>query len=519
MTKASVVAAHVAGALGVPVETLAPEVAPSAELRYLALAALIESPLNPRRHFDATKLRELTDSIAKVGVLTPLVVRPSPGNRFEIGAGHRRFRAAKEAGLATVPCRVLSLDDTAFLELLVTENGQRADVHPLEEADGYRSLMERAGYDVARIAERVGRSIPYVYDRLKLLQLTPAAKKLFLAGAFTAGHAVVLARLSPADQGRAIGSDRSGNGRIGGLFVQDFGENDLALGNGDRAQKPVSVREFAKWIDDQVRFDRQAPDPMLFPETAQAVQAATEQKAKIIAITHDHMVPPEAKDEKDRTYSAVSWKRADGKETREQFSGRKMKSKTCDRSVIGVVVVGHGRGEAFAVCVDKKCAVHWPVAKKTPHPGGLAGPEDRDSGDGRADRDRWQAEEAKREAGRQRWEKAIPAVVEALIEKLPGVSAAPGGPLADILIEEALNEAKPPKNAPPIGTTAEDLVRHLAFLAIEDNIGWMGAERATKLLKPLGVGVKNIMDAAAPIKPEPAKPAPKPAAKAKGKKR
>jgi ParB/RepB/Spo0J family partition protein len=167
----------------------------------LKLAQLHESPLNPRRHFDPAKLQELTESVRQHGVRTPLLVRPN-GDGYEIGAGHRRFRAAAAAGLVEVPAVIRPMTDVEFLELLNFENLEREDIHPLEEADGFRTLMAQAGYDVARIAERIGKSTKYVYDRVKLLALIPAAQQLFRDGAITAGHAILLARLKPADQAR-----------------------------------------------------------------------------------------------------------------------------------------------------------------------------------------------------------------------------------------------------------------------------------------------------------------------------
>jgi len=152
---------------------------------HLELDQLHESPWNPRKTFDPAALQELADSLATVGVLSPLLVRPNAAG-YEIAAGHRRYRAAKLAGLREVPAIVRDMDDPMFLEILVLENNQRADVHPLEEAAGYQELLNRAGYDVARIAERVGKSVKYVYDRMKLLSLTKPAQSLFFDDKITA---------------------------------------------------------------------------------------------------------------------------------------------------------------------------------------------------------------------------------------------------------------------------------------------------------------------------------------------
>lgn len=175
----------------------------TAAFQLIEIGRVHESSLNHRKIFDPSKLDELAQSIRAKGVLTPLLVRPN-AKGVEIAAGHRRYRAAKLAGVTELPCVVREMSDSDFLEVLVIENDQREDVHPLEEAEGYRSLMTKASYSVEKIAERVGRSEKYVYDRVKLLQLTKPAQKLFLDGKITAGHAILLARLKPKDQERAI---------------------------------------------------------------------------------------------------------------------------------------------------------------------------------------------------------------------------------------------------------------------------------------------------------------------------
>lgn len=169
----------------------------------IPLTRLHESPLNPRKYFDPVKLAELTESVKAKGIITPLIVRPNASG-FEIGAGHRRYKAATAAGLADAPCIVRPMDDAAFIEVLVIENEQRHDLGPLEEAEGYRLLMTKAGYTVDKIAERVGMSVKYVYDRVKLLQLIPEAQQLVRDEKITAGHAILLARLKPEQQKKAI---------------------------------------------------------------------------------------------------------------------------------------------------------------------------------------------------------------------------------------------------------------------------------------------------------------------------
>lgn len=308
-------------------------------MRNILLTEIELSKTNPRRRRDEKADAELVESVRRHGVLQPVLVRAgSNGTPWELVAGSRRFHAAQAAGLAEIPAIEKQLSDVEALEVQVIENLQRADVHPLEEAEGYRQLSAKPGYDVATVAERVGRSVKYVYDRMKLLALTKEAKKLFLDDEIAAGHAILLARLKPSEQLRAIG-DRDG------LFQDEQTLLDPEItGRQEGTRKARSVRELQSWIDRNVRFDAREPDPMLFPETAEEIAQAK----KFVPITFSNFIPPEAREGK--TFGPRSWKRADGQRG----------SKTCELSTTGVVMVGPHRGEAFAVCVAKeKCSVHW----------------------------------------------------------------------------------------------------------------------------------------------------------------
>lgn len=183
------------------------------EFRYLETAGLRPSPLNPRKRFDEKFLRELSESIAREGVIEPLVVRAMAAEKaggvsvpahHEIICGEQRWRAAKLAKQETVPCIVRELDDKSALELMVIENQQRRDVSALEEAEGYRHLMEIAGYDVKAMAEKIGKSESYVYQRLKLNELCDEGKNYLDQGIITAGHAILIARLNARDQQKCL---------------------------------------------------------------------------------------------------------------------------------------------------------------------------------------------------------------------------------------------------------------------------------------------------------------------------
>ncbi|WP_297388486.1 ParB/RepB/Spo0J family partition protein [Acidiferrobacter sp.] len=168
-------------------------------LQTLSLTTLRESELNPRRHFPEASLAELADNIRQVGVLTPLLVRPIQ-HGYEIAGGHRRYRAAKRAGFTEVPCLVRDLTDAEFLEIVTLDNLHREDVHPLDEAQGYAVLLAHNELEIEDLAAKVGKSVSYIYQRLKLRDLTPEAQRAFLADEITAGHAILLARLAAPEQ-------------------------------------------------------------------------------------------------------------------------------------------------------------------------------------------------------------------------------------------------------------------------------------------------------------------------------
>jgi ParB/RepB/Spo0J family partition protein len=177
-----------------------PAPAGPARFEQIALERIDENPRNPRKYFDTVKLHELADSIREHGVVEPILVRPK-GDRFEIVFGARRFRASKLAEQTTIPAIVRTMEDVDALETTVIENLQRADVHPLEEAEGYEQLLEQKDrkYTVDDLAAKVGKSKAYVYARLKLLALCKEARAAFYEGKLTASTALLVARIPGAE--------------------------------------------------------------------------------------------------------------------------------------------------------------------------------------------------------------------------------------------------------------------------------------------------------------------------------
>jgi ParB family chromosome partitioning protein len=156
------------------------------------VAAISPNPHQPRVTFEPGALDELRASIAEFGVLVPILVRKLDGDKYELIAGERRWRAATAAGLATVPAIVRAADDRESLEVAIVENLQRENLDPLEEAMGFAHLMEAHDFTQEQVAQRVGRSRPAVANALRLLTLSDPIKALVRDGKLTAGGARAL---------------------------------------------------------------------------------------------------------------------------------------------------------------------------------------------------------------------------------------------------------------------------------------------------------------------------------------
>lgn len=146
----------------------------------------------PREYFDEGALQDLADSIAQYGLIQPITTRRLPSGYYQIIAGERRWRAARMAGLSEVPVRVIEADDRRTAELALVENLQREDLNPIEEAKGYKTLIEDYGLTQEEAAKSVGRSRPAVTNAMRLLSLSPAVLKMVEQGQLSAGHARAL---------------------------------------------------------------------------------------------------------------------------------------------------------------------------------------------------------------------------------------------------------------------------------------------------------------------------------------
>ncbi|MFO1107313.1 MAG: ParB/RepB/Spo0J family partition protein [Amaricoccus sp.] len=172
----------------------APRVGAPSPGRPIPIEQIRPNPNQPRRDFSEKDLQDLANSIREKGVIQPLILRvhPSDSAAFEIVAGERRWRAAQLANLHELPAIVRELDDTEVIELAIIENIQRADLNAVEEALGYRQLMDRFGHTQERLAEALGKSRSHIANLLRLLTLPEPVLDLLRSGSLSAGHARAL---------------------------------------------------------------------------------------------------------------------------------------------------------------------------------------------------------------------------------------------------------------------------------------------------------------------------------------
>jgi ParB family transcriptional regulator, chromosome partitioning protein len=165
--------------------------AATSRVQDIPLASVVVNPTQPRQEFNERELDELAASLGEHGLLQPIIVRPK-GNGFEIVAGERRMRAAKRLGWESIPALIRPVDDRASLTLALVENLQRADLNPIEEAEGYQQLIDEFGLTQQQIADAVGKDRSTIANALRLQQLPASIRAMLTAGQLTMGHARAL---------------------------------------------------------------------------------------------------------------------------------------------------------------------------------------------------------------------------------------------------------------------------------------------------------------------------------------
>src|SRR5438270_281914 len=358
----------------------------NSEYRDVPVTALTESATNPRKRFGENGLSELAASFKTQGVLAPLLVRELEESNYEVIAGARRLRAAKLAQLEKVPVRIVKLTDAEAIEAQCVENLQREDIHPLEEALGFKSLLElgEPAYTIAIIASRAGKSEAYVYGRIRLADLIPPVAEAFLKDQITIGHALLIAKLPASQQKEA--------------FAAAFRGQWTSEGN---TQVLIPVRELAAWIESNILlqlasapFDKQDEalvseagscvncpkrtgfNKLLFPEVRKDSCTSPDCfRAKI-----DASVKKTLETKPQLIQISAAWNSREGAPLgRNQYVELEIKKpkangastkpsaiqKPCDKMAEAIVVDGGKRGQVVKVCADPACRVHHP---NTPSP-------------------------------------------------------------------------------------------------------------------------------------------------------
>ena len=170
--------------------------APEKQTTELRISQIVPNRDQPRKNFDEQALAELSDSIRKHGLIQPLLVRPMDDGSYQIVAGERRWRASRMAGLERVPVVIREMNDNETMEIALIENLQREDLNPIEEALGYKTLMETFGMTQEQVASRVGKSRPAIANALRLLALSDKIRIWVADGSLSAGHARALLAIS-----------------------------------------------------------------------------------------------------------------------------------------------------------------------------------------------------------------------------------------------------------------------------------------------------------------------------------
>jgi ParB family transcriptional regulator, chromosome partitioning protein len=356
------------------------------EYRNLPLDSLTESSMNPRRSFDDVALTELANSIRSQGVLSPLLVRSRGPQSYEIVAGARRYRAAQLAGQESVPVRIVELSDAQAIETSIVENLQRRDVHPLEEAQGFAALLrlEEPKYSIEQIAAKCAKSASFVAARLKLTELAPAVTDAFLKDEIGTGHALLLAKLQPAQQEDALTA----------CFREDY------VSGGKPRRILLPVRQLQEWIERHILLELDAApfpkdDPELVPEAGACLTCPkrTGFNALLFAeIKADACTSPDCYQSKVDAFVAktivakpklVQITRAYGKPQenspaipRNQYveiiaekptspkQAEWPEYKTCKFTTEAIVTEGSDKGEVRRICANADCPVHHPKKAK-----------------------------------------------------------------------------------------------------------------------------------------------------------
>ena len=242
----------------------------------LPIASIVTNPDQPRKSFDETQLSELSDSIKQNGVLQPILVRKK-GDKYEIVAGERRYQASKLAGLKEIPAIVREIDDAKVFQLALIENLQRSDLTPIEEARGYRQLLDTKGLTQEGLAKILSKSRSAIANTLRLMDLPQEVQDMMEQGQITAGHA------------RAILAVPTEEGRI--KLAQKVVAENLTVRQTENLAPLFSVTR------DEIKPKN--PTPQYFKRAARTLRQALDTTVKVKQVRGKNKIEIEFKDEDD----------------------------------------------------------------------------------------------------------------------------------------------------------------------------------------------------------------------------
>jgi ParB family chromosome partitioning protein len=366
-------------------------IAPSTVPQEVPLSALIPSTTNPRQHFDEDSLKELSETIRKSGVYQAILARPKE-NTLEIVFGERRYRASLLAGKETIPALIREMSDAEVLEAQLVENLQRRDVHPMEEAEGYKRLLElkEPVFTVEQIAAKVGKTPAYITTRLKLTDLCDDAAAAFYQDHIGVGHALLLAKL-PAEQQKPA-------------LKACFKEVYTPSNDNKPARILLPVRNLQFWIDSNIllvlkdapfnkrdtqlvptagscadcpkrtghnkllfgddlgRQGDQCTDPTCYQAKVTAhVAKAIAAKPELVQISTGYGAQQEGSPVLSRNkYTVIRDDRPESKE-----EAKRPEFKECKYTTEAIITEGNDIGTTHKVCANPTCPVHHPKQKTT----------------------------------------------------------------------------------------------------------------------------------------------------------
>jgi ParB family chromosome partitioning protein len=328
----------------------------------IPLSKIIPSKTNPRTVFDEAELEELRDSIKIHGVIQPITVRTSD-DKYEIIAGERRYRATKLAGLKEIPGIIKEFTDEQVGEIQIIENLQRADVHPIDEAAGYKRLMDNGNYSIKTLASQVGKSDEYIAQRLKLVDLTDGFKEDFREGKITLEHAKLLSRLTPADQANAddyIKRNSFSGETVRPSSLKGWIKDHCML----RLDKVGFEKRDEKLIEDCGACTgcpkRTGNNKSLFSDIEKGDYCTDASCFNKKVEAHINNVLTELhKKEKSFVLLSDSYRSSKPNALDNDDYKKLKKGEACKGAVTGVMVEGEERGKEFNVCTDKSCTKHW----------------------------------------------------------------------------------------------------------------------------------------------------------------